>query len=151
MSVNADSDHQELVVHEPFSAMVGEREAATPVSEYVLPDDYLALANSIGRIETLVDAENHSLIGDQDLDLEESAYLKGRAMLELDKAGKAVGSENLPSEIVVRLQTLQEKLNLNMKLLTTQLDAVQEVSGQLSKVMKEQESDGTYEALAGGW
>ncbi len=72
-------------------------------------------------------------------------------MLDLDLAGKAVGAENLPSEIVVRLQALQEKLSVNMKLLSTQLNAVKEVSGLLLNVMKEHDSDGTYESTIGSW
>ena len=118
---------------------------------YVLPEDYLAISKCIGRIEHLLHLENEALVGRGDVDLEESAYLKGKAMLDLDRVSKVVGPENLPSEIVARLQALQDELNTNMKLLTTQLDAVRDVTDIVSRVMKDYESDGTYEAMVGGW
>ncbi|GHB18390.1 hypothetical protein GCM10007094_02680 [Pseudovibrio japonicus] len=150
MSEMIDNQNTELVLHDekPVAQDSGRREGA---DDYILPQDYLALSRSIARVEGLLDAENEALVGKGTIDFEESAYLKGRAMLDLDLAGKAVGAENLPSEIVVRLQALQEKLSVNMKLLSTQLNAVKEVSGLLLNVMKEHDSDGTYESTIGSW
>ncbi|KZL17769.1 hypothetical protein PsAD2_02886 [Pseudovibrio axinellae] len=151
MSELHDNAHQELV---PSTAKpIGQdvEPSSEETDAYILPEDYIALSKSINRVDALLEAENGALLGKDDIDLEESAYLKGRAMLDLDMAGKVVGPENLPSEIVVRLQDLQEKLTVNLKLLSTQLNAVRDVSGILSKVMKEQDSDGTYESLVGSW
>ncbi len=150
MSDLNDNQHKELVPHQEAAIEV-EQEQVEDSDDYILPQDYIALSKSIDRIDTLLNSENEALIGKHDIDLEESAYLKGRAMLDLDLAGKAVGPENLPSEIVVRLQDLQEKLSMNMKLISTQLNAVKDVSDLLSKVMKEHDSDGTYESLVGSW
>ncbi|KZK81902.1 hypothetical protein PsW64_02492 [Pseudovibrio sp. W64] len=150
MSEMIDSEHKELVPHEE-KPVVQDTGQLDDTDAYILPEDYIALSKSIGRVDKLLSTENEALVGKGDIDLEESAYLKGRAMLDLDMAGKAVGPENLPSEIVVRLQELQEKLAVNMKLLSTQLNAVKEVSGLLSQVMKDHDSDGTYESLVGSW
>ncbi|QUS57454.1 hypothetical protein [Pseudovibrio brasiliensis] len=150
MSEVIDSERNELVLHEE-KPVVQDAEQSEDKDAYILPEDYIALSKSIDRVDNLLNAENEALVGKGEIDLEESAYLKGRAMLDLDMAGKAVGPENLPSEIVVRLQDLQEKLSVNMKLLSTQLNAVKEVSGLLSQVMKDHDSDGTYESMVGSW
>ncbi|SDQ93181.1 hypothetical protein [Pseudovibrio sp. Tun.PSC04-5.I4] len=149
MSELSAAEHTQLIPHE--TKPVASKTDHTDADAYVLPEDFLALSKSIARVEVLLDAENEALVGNGSVDLEESAYLKGKAMLELDLAGKIVGPANLPSELVVRLQTLHDKLASNMKLLSTQLNAVKDVSGLLSRVMKEQDSDGTYEAVVGSW
>lgn len=140
----------EVVLRAPV-ADLPEKLEETSASNYVPPEDYMAISKCIGRIEHLLHLENEALVGRGDVDLEESAYLKGKAMLDLDMVSKSVGPENLPSEVVVRLQALQEELDTNMKLLTTQLDAVRDVTDIVSRVMKEYESDGTYEAVVGSW
>ncbi len=150
MSEMIESKHNELISHEekPVIQYIGQLD---DTDAYILPEDFAALSKSIGRVDRLLSAENEALVGKGDIDLEESAYLKGRAMLDLDMAGKIVGPENLPGVIVVRLQDLKEKLAVNLKLLSTQLNAVKDVSDLLSQVMKDNDSDGTYDSLHGSW
>ncbi|MTI16757.1 hypothetical protein E1162_05855 [Rhodobacteraceae bacterium RKSG542] len=123
-------------------------EESAPI-KFVSNEDVVAINSILSRVEALVEEEIAGLTNQGKSDLDDTAYRKYSAMLELEKVSEIIRPENLPSETVERLQTLKDRLQFNMRLLDTHLTAVRNVSESISSRIREIESDGTYDATAG--
>lgn len=132
--------HQQLTQAEP--AQVG---------RYMSWQEYARLEAIIERAERVVEEEIRAINAHEAFDLEEAAYRKSKVMLELERVGETVALDDLPSALVDRLQNLRERVALNLKLLSTQLETVRDLSSKLTDAIREIDSDGTYDASAGGW
>ncbi|WP_068316674.1 hypothetical protein [Polycladidibacter hongkongensis] len=116
------------------------------------PEELLALYAVIDRLETLLEEENEKLLHNEDFDLDHSSFLKGKALLDLERAEKiAIGGGAVPAHTQKRMAELRELIDLNMRLLATQLNAVKDITEKLSQTMRDLDSDGTYAAPYGHW
>lgn len=103
------------------------------------------LLSALARLEETVDAETAALEARSDIDLQEINRLKSRSLLELTRAARSMPQtrDNALSE---RVATLKDKLARNQRRISVHLEAVQEVTSILDRVMRDAESDGTYSA-----
>ncbi|WP_310620244.1 hypothetical protein [Flexibacterium corallicola] len=139
--MSSDS-HQQLQEIEPRDLI---EEIAQNSGGDTISDQEVSIINAaLTRIEALIDAENEALAHNKPVDLEETAFRKNNAMLELERAGEMVTPDNLPTQIADRLAKLRDSVEMNLKLLSAQLDAVRSVSDRISSKIRELESDGTY-------
>ncbi|MDD7908992.1 hypothetical protein PUV47_03625 [Pseudovibrio exalbescens] len=119
--------------------------------QYISSQDLARLEAIIARAEQVIEEEIDAISTHKPYNMEEASFRKSKVMLELERAGESISMDDLPSAVVERLQNLQERVALNLKLLSTQLDSVKDLSGKLASAIREMDSDGTYDASAGGW
>ena len=101
------------------------------------------------RLEKTLDAENAALSNLNSRDLGEFCRAKTLSLLELQRSGSNAESTAPSSELAGRLQTLQQKLELNRWLLQIHVEAAREVTSVIMAVLRDSESDGTYSRSAG--
>ncbi|WP_068082002.1 hypothetical protein [Polycladidibacter stylochi] len=116
-----------------------------------VPETLMALYAVVDRLDGVLEDENTRLLAFDSIDLEESAYRKAKAMLELERAESFARATQLPEEAEEKLNQLRERIDLNMRLLSTQLEAVKGITDRLTVTMKDLDSDGTYQAPYGNW
>ncbi|MEI2385835.1 hypothetical protein [Breoghania sp. JC706] len=108
-----------------------------------------ALYVAIERANSAVVAETQALRNRAGVDLRDFERRKSQALLDLTRAGSTIGEGPADAALVERLGVLRGSLEDNMKLLSTHLRAVREISELISRALIEAESDGTYTSQLG--
>jgi len=103
--------------------------------------------NAVERLERLLDRETAMLIGQQPIALDDFNHKKRHGLLELSRAMDAMRGLNRdclghdPKETLARLRV---KLQMNLAILRTHMDAVGAIAAIIARAIQEHESDGTY-------
>ncbi len=106
-----------------------------------------ALVNSVDRLERLLDEENAALRAHRLATLEDFNHKKSQALLEWHRT---IGTADRPRfgdlgvDLKPRLARLRQKLQDNLAMLQTHLDAGEAVAAIIARSIEEHESDGTY-------
>lgn len=108
-----------------------------------------ALFVAIERANAAVVAETQALRQRGGVDLRDFERRKSQALLDLTRAGRNMAEGPADEALVERLGRLRHSLDDNMKLLSTHLRAVREISELISRSLIEAESDGTYSRKLG--
>ncbi|HUI20873.1 MAG TPA: hypothetical protein VLZ74_07490 [Methylocella sp.] len=108
--------------------------------------------NVIERLERLLEKETAMLIQQQPIALEDFNYKKRHGLLELSRAMDSMRSIHyriFAHDPRAALARLRVKLESNLTILQTHLDAVGAIASIIACAIQEQESDGTYTQLLG--
>ena len=111
---------------------------------------FAAFVSTIERLEQVIDLETKVLNEHKSADLREFNYRKSHGLLELNRAILALGDMASTEEVRQCLTGLRAKLDKNRLVLRTHLQAVQEIAAIITRVIEEDDSDGTYSAFVGG-
>jgi hypothetical protein len=106
-----------------------------------------AFINAVERLERLLDRETTMLIGQQPLALDDFNHKKRHGLLELSRAMDAMRGldrDCLGHDPKATLARLRVKLQKNLAILRTHMDAVGAISAIIARAIQEHESDGTY-------
>ena len=102
---------------------------------------------ALTRLEKALDEENSALANFNASNIAEFSRIKTQCLLELQRPA-GMNPARDPG-LQVRLQALQQKLELNRWLLHLHLEAAKEVSSVIMSALREVESDGTYSRYSG--
>lgn len=135
-----DSCISHFAVAEPSEQMAhGENSGAVSLIE--------ALAHSVERLERLLDEENAALRAHRLAALEDFNHKKSQALLQWHRT---IGTACRPRfddhgvDLKPGLARLRQKLQDNLALLRTHLNASAAVAAIIARAIEEHESDGTY-------
>lgn len=121
---------------------------AVPISAIQRPSvpeaAYDAFFKVVGRLETLLVEETAAVKRGASLDLPELTRRKRQGLLELNRLMQAFKGTIPSQDIINRLAAFRITLNANETALQLHLQAAQEVTATIVRVMRELESDGTY-------
>lgn len=109
-----------------------------------------AVASVLTRLESLLDEEIEALAAHRPYDHDEASRQKSRALLELVRAQVSEVDIAADQPLAQRLRLVREKLVRDRDLLALNLDASREVSEILSRVVRDQDWDGTYDSHIAG-
>ena len=104
----------------------------------------LRIRTVLGRLETIIDAENDNLGSDPNFDLPTSNAHKSRCLYELAMLSRDVRPEEVPPTFSTQLARVREKLATNAQRVSAHLEAVREVVSILKNAVQDLEADGTY-------
>ena len=111
---------------------------------FVSAETYDAFFTLLSRIEAVIDEETALLAVHRHDKLAELTRQKRHGLLELNRMMQGL-STTIPSQsIIARLAAFRTKLTANNAALQIELRAAEEVNDIIVRVMREQESDGTY-------
>ncbi len=102
---------------------------------------------ALARLEKALDEENEALANFNASSIAEFSRIKTQCLLELQRPAGMNPAQD--TGLQVRLQALQQKLELNRWLLNLHLEAAKEVSSVIMTAIREAESDGTYSRYSG--
>jgi hypothetical protein len=108
-----------------------------------------AFINAVKRLERLLDRETAMLIEHQPITLDDFNHKKRHGLLELSRAMDAMRGldrDCLGHDPKAPLAGLRVKLQKNLMILQTHLDAVGTIAAIIARAIQEHESDGTYTA-----
>ena len=125
-----------------LSLIVGGGQRAWPGGS--LPGGVLALMATIERLEQIIDQETRELKQNKAVDLRDFNHRKSQGLLELTRSMRGLGSAGIGKGVQAGLARLRGKLDANLSLLRLHLTAAQEVAALISRVIQDEESDGTY-------
>jgi len=106
-----------------------------------------AFINAVERLERLLDSETAMLIEQQPIALHDFNHKKRHGLLELSRAMDAMREHDRgcpgrdPKATLARLRM---KLQMNLTILQTHLDAVGAIAAIIARAIQQHESDGTY-------
>lgn len=112
------------------------------------PQLELALADSMQRLEQIVDEETTALTARHAIDLDEINRRKSRSLLELTRLSRALPGRVVGGDLGAHFERVAGKLQRNHDLLRLHLTAAQEIASLIAETMRAAESDGTYSAGA---
>ena len=98
----------------------------------------------VQRLHQLVEQETGHLRSSANVDFGLFSAQKSRLLLELSRASRGMGQEDLTGQLRAELAQLKAALNDNQNLIEAHLGAVREMSDIVVGAMKDQEADGTY-------
>ena len=101
-------------------------------------------SQTVERIERLVDLETATLEQYRPVDFSEFNHRKTHALLELDRAMRALGAQARDVRMRGELERLRDKLKRNLATLEIHLKAVRQVCSLIARAIETEESDGTY-------
>jgi hypothetical protein len=113
-------------------------------SRRVDPQFEFALADSIRRLELVVDEEAAALTMRQPIDLDGINRRKSHGLLELTRLSRSLAGRAASSDLGPDLARLAAKLQRSRALLRLRLVAAQEIAGLITDAMRAADSDGTY-------
>jgi hypothetical protein len=96
------------------------------------------------RIEGYLDEETIALDKAPSFDLKASNDRKSQGLVDLNQAMRRLKTDDVNTELELRLQTFRKKLTLNLRKIRLHLEAVKEITAMLSDAIQSAESDGTY-------
>jgi hypothetical protein len=99
---------------------------------------------AIEYLGIIVDQETNALRTRAAIDLAEFNTRKNQALLELNRALRALDAGATSRLVASRLVDLRARLDVNRALLKTHLEAVREVASVVADAIRDSESDGTY-------
>lgn len=98
----------------------------------------------LGRLETIIDAENEKIGKDPKFDLKVSNAHKSRCLYELTMMFRDTPLEDLASGYLSQFRGIKAKLAINARRVEAHLNAVRAVADLLKNAIKEADTDGTY-------
>jgi len=107
------------------------------------------LNNSLDRLEETIDAETAALLARDLSSMDEFNRRKSQSLLEITRIIRTVKDGSIDESAVKRFEGLRAKLEVNQKILSQYMRAVQEISMVVSNAIQSVESDGTYSANSG--
>lgn len=112
-------------------------------------DRALAMVLSvIERLSLVVKAENDDLTERRAVDYPAHSQRKSQGLLELNRVRPALGNVSANPAARAALAGLSAELEINHRLLRTQLKAAQTISSLIAQAIREGQSDGTYAPFA---
>ena len=106
----------------------------------------------VRKLNNYLTEETSRIQSNLPVDYASSSEKKSRFLHELSRAGHQVDLENLEPSVSKELSVLKSALIENETILKAHILAVGDVSKIMIDFLKDNESDGTYEALPGkGW
>jgi hypothetical protein len=108
---------------------------------------FRAFTNTVDRLERLLDQETAALRENTLITLDDFNQKKSHGLLELRRTIGGIRElrfANLGLDPKPALARLRAKLQNNLTVLQTHLDAVAAISAIIARTIEEQESDGTY-------
>jgi hypothetical protein len=106
-----------------------------------------AFINAIERLERLLDSETAMLLKHQPVTLHDFNHKKRHGLLELSRAMDTIRELNRDCpgyDPKATLARLRMKLQQNLTILQTHLDAVGAIAAIIARAIQQHESDGTY-------
>ena len=98
----------------------------------------------VRRLEEVLDQEIDALNEHRNAELPDCNRRKSRALLELTRIARTVPPDTVDAGLQSSIAGLRAKLLRNRHLLQIHINAVREVADLLTRVIAEQDSDGTY-------
>ncbi len=98
----------------------------------------------IERLRVVVETENRELTQRGPVDYNSHSQRKNQGLLELSRLRPALGSAQSSPAAQTAFADLSAQLEINRRLLHTQLRAAQTISGIVARAIREGQSDGTY-------
>ncbi|QAY96212.1 hypothetical protein CWB41_11135 [Methylovirgula ligni] len=120
---------------------IGEAHGADEARQAALRETF---SQTVERIERLVDLETATLEQYRPVDFSEFNHRKTHALLELDRAMRALGAQARDARMRGELDRLRAKLQRNLATLEIHLKAVRQVCSLITRAIETEESDGTY-------
>jgi len=108
------------------------------------PQFDFALADSIRRLEIVVDEEAAALTSRGPIDFEAINRRKSHSLLELTRLSRSAAGSAAAAALEPDFARLAGKLARSRELLQLRLSASQEIAELITDAMREAESDGTY-------
>jgi hypothetical protein len=105
---------------------------------------YEAFFKVVARLDTVLDEEMACLRKAAPVDLSELTRRKRQGYYELDRLMRSFEGTIPSQDIIERLATFRVKLDDNGNALKLHLQAAQDITATIVKVMQDSESDGTY-------
>lgn len=105
---------------------------------------YNAFFKVVERLEQLLDEEVAGLRNGRNLDLPDLTRRKRQGFLELDRLMRSFEGTIPSQDIIDKLVSFRHKLDENGTVLRLHLQAAQDITATIVRVMQEMESDGTY-------
>jgi hypothetical protein len=102
----------------------------------------------IERLSAAMRGENQDLMDRRIVDYTEHNQRKSQGLVELNRVRPALASLKANPAARAALAALSTQLEINFRLLHTELKAAQTVSGIIARAVREGQSDGTYGAFA---
>jgi hypothetical protein len=102
---------------------------------------------ALARLEKALDDENEALANFNASSIADFSRIKTQCLLELQRPAGMNPAQD--PGLQMRLQELQQKLELNRWLLNLHLEAAKEVSSVITAAIRDAESDGTYSRYSG--
>ena len=102
----------------------------------------------IERLSLVVQAENADLNERRAIDYPAHSQRKSLGLLEFNRVRPALASVSANPAARLALAELSAQLEINRRLLRTQLKAAQTVSSLIARAIREGQSDGTYAPFA---
>ncbi len=100
----------------------------------------------LGRLRAAVETENRDLGSRRAIDYPSHSQRKNQGLLELTRLSAALDSVRNDAAASAALADLSAKLEVNHRLLGTQLKAAKTIAGIVARAIREGQSDGTYSA-----
>ena len=98
----------------------------------------------IERLRVVVEAENRELLLRGPVDYNNHSQRKNQGLLELSRLRPALGGAQSNPRAQAAFADLSATLDVNRRLLHTQLRAAQTISNIVARAIREGQSDGTY-------
>lgn len=98
----------------------------------------------LGRLEMIVDNENHRIGSDPQFDLKVSNAHKSRCLYELTMLFRSTDPKDLAVAHIDQMHALKAKLALNARRVEAHLHAVRAVADLLKNAARDADGDGTY-------
>jgi flagellar biosynthesis/type III secretory pathway chaperone len=109
---------------------------------------YDAFFNVVDRLETLLDDEMDALKQGGGVDFSELTRRKRQGFLELNRLMRSFEGTIPSQDIINKLASFRVKLDENGTALRFHLQAAQEITATIVRVMQDMDSDGTYSRAA---
>lgn len=116
---------------------------------FVSPATYDAFFVIVRRLEATLAEETNALETGRHGPLAEITRQKRQGFLELNRIMRAMDGTIPSQDIIARLSSFRRALEANAGLLAIHLEAAQEVTATIMRVMRDFESDGTYSRSIG--
>ena len=105
---------------------------------------YEAFFKTIERLEMVLDDETTTLRRGDSSDIEALTRRKRQGYLELNRLMRSFEGTIPSQDIISRLASFRTKLDDNGNVLRLHLEAAQDITATIVRVMQESDSDGTY-------
>ena len=117
--------------------------------KFISPETYDAFFAVVDRLEATLKAETATLTANGSRQIATFTRQKRQGFLELNRIIKSLDKTIPSQDILTRLARFKSHLQANDAMLRIHLKAVQDVTAIIVRVMREQESDGTYSMAYG--
>ncbi|MCM2291390.1 hypothetical protein NAC44_03485 [Allorhizobium sp. BGMRC 0089] len=98
----------------------------------------------LGRLEMIIDNENHRIGKDPEFDLKVSNAHKSRCLYELTMLFRDTDPREIAVTYVEQMHSLKKKLAVNARRVEAHLHAVRAVADILRNAVQDADGDGTY-------